>query len=140
MRQLSPNALGFAGLVPFVVLTALTLVGPDGWRDWVSLGLIAYGAVILSFLGGITWGLAVTRNKTRDPLYLASMGPFFAAWVALLLPPFFGLLLLMVAFLGSLVNDYLLKKAGLSPGWFFTLRLTLTAIVVACLAVAAFGI
>lgn len=140
MRQVSPKLLGFGGLLPFLVLTALTLVGPDGWRDWVSLGLIAYGAVILSFLGGITWGLAVTRSQARDPLYLASMGPFAAAWIALLLPPSFGLLLLMVAFLGSLANDFMLKRAGLSPGWFFSLRVTLTAIVVACLAVAAFGI
>lgn len=139
-RQISPRTLGFGGLVPFVVLAALTLIGPEGWKDMVSLGLIAYGAVILSFLGGITWGLAVTRQQTRDPLYLASMAPFFAAWIALLLPPFGGLLLLMVAFLGALANDFMLKRAGLSPGWFFSLRVTLTAVVVACLAVAAFGI
>lgn len=139
-RRISPQWLGFGGLIPFIVLAALTLVGPEGWKDWVSGGLIAYGAVILSFLGGITWGLAVTRERKPDPLYLASMAPFFAAWVALLLPRFPGLLLLMAAFLGSLINDFLLKKAGLSPGWFFSLRVTLTAIVVACLAVAAFGI
>jgi len=132
--------LGFGGLIPFVVLSALTLVGPDSWRDWVSTGLIAYGAVILSFLGGITWGLAVTRQQLRDPLYLASMAPFFAAWAALLLPRLIGLVVLMVAFLGALVNDFLLKRAGLSPGWFFTMRLVLTAVVVACLAVAAFGL
>ncbi len=139
-KHISPRTLGFGGLAPFVVLAALTLIGPEGWKDRVSLALIAYGAVILSFLGGITWGLAVTRQKTRDPLYLASMAPFFAAWIALLLPPFAGLLLLMVAFLGALGNDFLLKRAGLSPGWFFSMRLTLTAVVVACLAVAAFGI
>ena len=140
LRRVSPQVLGFGGLVPFVVLAALTLIGPEGWKDWVSSGLIAYGAVILSFLGGITWGLAVTRQRTRDPLYLASMAPFFAAWIALLMPRLPGLILLMVAFLGSLVNDFMLKKAGLSPGWFFSLRVTLTAVVVACLAVAAFGI
>jgi hypothetical protein len=139
-QRISPRTLGFGGLVPFVVLAALTLIGPEGWTDRVSLALIAYGAVILSFLGGITWGLAVTRQKTRDPLYLASMAPFFAAWIALLLPPFAGLLLLMVAFLGALGNDFLLKRAGLAPGWFFSMRLTLTAVVVACLAIAAFGI
>jgi hypothetical protein len=138
--RISPQWLGFGGLIPFIVLAALTLIGPEGWKDWVSGGLIAYGAVILSFLGGITWGLAVTRERKPDPLYLASMAPFFAAWIALLLPRFPGLLLLMAAFLGSLANDFLLKKAGLSPGWFFSLRVTLTAIVVACLAVAAFGI
>ena len=139
-RRISPQTLGFGGLIPFVVLAALTLIGPAGWKDMVSLALIAYGAVILSFLGGITWGLAVTRQQSRDPLYLASMAPFFASWIALLLPPFAGLLLLMVAFLGALANDFMLKRAGLSPGWFFSLRVTLTAVVVASLAVAAFGI
>ena len=59
------------------------------------------------------------------------------AWIALLLPPFAGPLLLMVAFLGALGNDFLLKRAGLAPGWFFSMRLTLTAVVVACLAIAA---
>lgn len=140
LRQVSPQALGFGGLIPFVVLAALTLIGPEGWKDWVSRGLIAYAAVILSFLGGITWGLAVTRQKTHDPLYLASMAPFFAGWIALLLPVFPGLLLLMASFLGALFNDFLLKKAGLAPSWFFSLRMTLTAVVVASLAVAAFGI
>lgn len=140
MRQLTPNVLGLAGLIPFVALAALTLIGPETWRDWVSTALIAYGAVILSFLGGITWGLAITRRQSNDPLYLASMAPFFAAWVALLLPRSLGLVLLMVAFLGALVNDYLIKRDGLAPEWFFTLRLTLTAIVVASLAVAAFGL
>lgn len=140
MRQVSPQALGFGGLAPFVILAALTLVGPMGWKSWVSQGLVAYGAVILSFLGGITWGLAVTRERVRDPLYLASMAPFFAGWIALLVPVFVGLLLLMVAFLGALANDFMLKRAGLTPGWFFSLRLTLTAVVVACLAVAAFGV
>ncbi len=139
-RRASPRLLGLAGLVPFVVLAALTLIGPDGWRDWVSTGLIAYGAVILSFLGGITWGLAVTRNQSSDPLYLASMAPFVAAWAALLLPRFIGLILLMVAFIGALVNDFLLKRAGLSPGWFFSLRVTLTVVVVLCLFFAAFGL
>lgn len=140
MRQVSPQALGFGGLAPFVILAALTLVGPAGWKSWVSEGLVAYGAVILSFLGGITWGLAVTRERARDPLYLASMAPFFAGWIALLVPVFAGLLLLMVAFLGALANDFLLRRAGLAPGWFFSLRLTLTAVVVACLAIAAFGV
>ena len=66
--RLSPRMLGFGGLIPFVVLAALTLIGPEGWKDWVSRGLIAYGAVILSFLGGITWGVAVTREQRQEPL------------------------------------------------------------------------
>lgn len=140
MKQATPRILGFAGLLPFAVLSLLTLIGPETWRDWVSVALIAYGAVILSFLGGTTWGLAVHENETRSPIYLLSMAPFFAAWVALLLPPFFGLMLLTAAFLGALFNDYLLKRSGLSPGWFLSLRVLLTLVVVFFLGLAAFGV
>ena len=140
MKQVSARVLGFGGLIPFIVFAGLSLVGPEAWQGWVSRALIAYGAVILSFLGGITWGLAVTRQRVRDPLYLASMAPFFAGWIALLMPVFPGLMFLMAAFLGALFNDYLLKKAGLAPDWFFSMRMVLTAVVVASLAVAAFGL
>ena len=139
MKQTTPTLLGLGGLIPFVLLTGLSLLGPAPWREFVMTALLAYGAVILSFLGGITWGLAVDEKLTRRPIYLASMVPFFAAWLALLLQPLAGLILLACAFLAALANDFMLKRAGLSPQWFMTLRLSLTVIVVTCLVLAAFG-
>jgi Protein of unknown function (DUF3429) len=49
----SPAALlGLAGLLPFAATALLSLPpGPAG--DWAGFALLAYGAVILSFLGGI---------------------------------------------------------------------------------------
>jgi hypothetical protein len=45
--------LGYAGLIPFVFLTlCLWLVGPE-LHPYVALAMQGYGAVIVSFLGGI---------------------------------------------------------------------------------------
>ena len=41
----------FAADLPFFAFAGLSLVGPEAWQGWVSRALIAYGAVILSFLG-----------------------------------------------------------------------------------------
>ena len=49
--------------------------------------LIAYAAVILSFMGAIHWGAAMssTGNK-RKQYFLVSVSPALVAWVALMTP------------------------------------------------------
>jgi NAD(P)-dependent dehydrogenase (short-subunit alcohol dehydrogenase family) len=63
-------------------------------KGWSAAVLLAYGASILSFLGGIQWGLAVARPGGAGlAVRLAlSVVPSLAAWLALLLPVRPGLL------------------------------------------------
>ncbi len=54
--------LGFAGLLPQVAAMALVFVGgPLGAIGTVMA--FAYGALILSFLGGIWWAIAMRRTE-----------------------------------------------------------------------------
>lgn len=54
-RRPGMNGLGVAGLVPFVVtLPAAYLASPPGQALAIQ-AFLAYGAVILSFLGGVHW-------------------------------------------------------------------------------------
>ena len=58
--------LGYAGLIPFVFLAlCLWLVGPE-LHPYVALSMQGYGAVIVSFLGGIHWGVGF-RNALITP-------------------------------------------------------------------------
>src|SRR5208282_1141210 len=50
--------LGLAGLIPFIGC-GLLATGDDATRDQGFTALIAYGAVILSFVGAVHWGLAL---------------------------------------------------------------------------------
>lgn len=76
-------ALGLAGLIPFVALAGLQWLSPPGWRMLAGLALLAYGAVIVSFLGGIHWGLALREPSARQLLWAVT--PSLLAWLAVLL-------------------------------------------------------
>jgi Protein of unknown function (DUF3429) len=80
------QALGYAGLIPFVALALATclLEPPDRARSLSAL--LAYSATILSFLGAIHWGLAM-REATGAPqrMLIWGVAPSLLAWVALLL-------------------------------------------------------
>ena len=54
-----PSILGWAGLVPFGLATLGTHSGLEALVRYGFLGGTAYGAVILSFLGAVHWGLAM---------------------------------------------------------------------------------
>jgi hypothetical protein len=94
----------------------------------------AYGALIASFIGGAWWGLAANRAEgaalTR---WLAlSVLPMLMAWVALLLPPQAGLLLLAIIFALLPLSDRAAQAASMAPAWWWRLRLPLS-LSMACL-------
>ena len=121
-------ALGLAGALPFIALVGAILAGPD-WRTVSSVAvipaLIAYGAVILSFLGGINWGIALGQPDHAGTPFLLSVIPSLLAWAALLLPPMLALVLLSACFVGQFLLDHYLPMAR----WFRLLRATLTVVV-----------
>ena len=118
--------LGFSGLMPFAAFALAGLLPLAPFHAEAPAVLLAYGAVILSFLGGIHWGLAIAE---ADPARLFarlsfSVLPSLLAWVGLLLPKPAGLLLLAAGFALMLVTDLRLAAA---PGWYRHLRLPLSA-------------
>ena len=61
------SRLGYLGLIPFVSLAAAAVFAPTSLRGLASDALLAYGATILSFLGGIYWGWRSHRPPLRQP-------------------------------------------------------------------------
>lgn len=89
-------ALGLAGLIPFVAGAAWLLLAPG--EPLAPRALAAYGAVIVSFLGGIHWGLVMARPGAAATAPLVwGVVPSLIAWPALLLPPAWSLALLAAA-------------------------------------------
>lgn len=113
----SPTArwLGLAGLLPFVVgAMALWAVGAEH-RAPLALALHAYAAVIVSFLGGIHWGIAARHGGSADALLWWGVTPSLVAWIALLLPQAWGLPMLVIALLACyLVDARTYPRAGMA--------------------------
>jgi hypothetical protein len=130
--------LGGLGAVPFLGLAAAAHFVDDAHRMSVIQALLAYGAVILSFLGGVHWGLAVGSNINSDNRqFLArlvlSVLPSLAGWTALLATETTGLLILATAIAAMLWVDLRATQAGHAPPWYPNLRIPLTCVVVAAL-------
>jgi len=100
---------GLLGIIPFWSLPATTLLAPA----WVGISVAVeavYAALILSFLGGARWGLAV-RGPSPNPMVVGlAMTPTLAGLVILTLTH-------------SLVRPQLLAlAAGLTLCWVWDVR------------------
>jgi uncharacterized membrane protein YhdT len=142
-----PLILTVASIVPFVVLSVMVSMRlfPD-YRT-VTEVLLTYAAVIISFLGGIHWGLGVaqsTRNRRIANLLIAeSVLPALIAWGVLLSfhqQIHIKLLVMTLLYVFVWAIDSLLYNNDMVPQWFFTLRCIVTPIVVVSLYVAYFGL
>lgn len=128
--------LGWAGAAPFAFFAiAQWLPPPFLSAPSAFSGGLAYGAVILSFLGGVRWGnaLGIGGGRHRSIALALSVLPALAGWTALALPPLLGVGLLIAGFLLQGQWDVMAADQGRLPGWFGKLRMLLTAAAVVSL-------
>ena len=136
--------LGLAGLIPFL-WSAATHLSPAlaAWAGQVLppmfLGAyvgLTYGTVILSFMSGVLWGFA-TRAGRDQAMIAYGLSVIPALWV-------FGMvtdasvnssIYLVAGFAGLFGLDVTFYGWGLAPAWWLRLRLPLTVVTLACLAV-----
>jgi len=130
-------ALGYAGLAPFVAGAAEMWLLPGVMTDFIEAALLAYAAVILTFMGAIHWGLAMRSHRDIVNLQLGlSVIPAMLGWVALMLPAVAAYPILILSFLVLYLFDSQAVKLNLAPDWYPKLRLPLTTGAVLSLAAA----
>ena len=140
-------ALGLGGLIPFLAGAAAILFFPaEVPVPRLLSAFIDYGAVILSFLGAVHWGLALggdphgvtLRPELRRARLTLGVLPALVGWVALMIPlvasPLLALLVLLAGFLATAFVEARAGRIGLMPVGYMTLRWLLTAVVAVCIA------
>ncbi|GAA97729.1 uncharacterized protein L969DRAFT_55314 [Mixia osmundae IAM 14324] len=147
---------GAAGLIPYVA-TSLTTVylarvagqaqaaemlgrGQSPMNEETALALlhhvehiqVSYGAIILSFLGALHWGMEFSAFNGRkgNTRYVIGIVPVAVAWSTLLVPTHqIALAIQWAAFVGVWWADWRTSTWGWTPKWYATYRFGLTAIV-----------
>ena len=130
------HQLGFAGLIPFLLLTLACWLANSEWIEVFLNAQQVYAIVTLSFLGGIHWGATMvcadlSAAQTRRALTW-SVAPVVIACAATACGGF-RFAVLMAGFIGSYQVDKRLFTWYKSPSWFMRLRFILTCVVVAAL-------
>ena len=135
--------LGGLGIIPFAGLSLATPFANDVLKGQLSFALMAYSAIILSFLGGIHWGLAIASVPQTDKTLWRRIGlsilPSLVAWAALLAPLSIGFLVLAAAFVAMLLVDIRASRMHEAPAWYPKLRWPLSCGVVAALLLETFS-
>ena len=140
--------LGIGGLIPFAAcgFFAVATVEPIA-TTWL-LALVFYGAVILSFLGGVQWGLALSDARTDlapgsdraglDRLrfglgVVPSLIGWGAAFATMAMGPEVALAILIGGFAATLITETRLHRRALLPSGYLWLRWGLSLAVIAVL-------
>lgn len=125
--------LGGTGAIPFVALSFATLLASGDLQISLANALVLYGAIILSFLGGVHWGLAMAEGNgspspSVSPGWLAlSVTPSLLGWGAVLLPNLVAsALVLSGGFVAMLIIDVRAADQLQVPAWYPKLRRPLT--------------
>jgi len=121
------EAAGYAGVLPFALaLLGLVLLPTRPERELAQRALLAYGAVILAFVGGVHFGLMLLGRLSGSALRVAgSILPSVTGATAVVLGGSHGLGLLVAGFglfwlyehrscAGELPADYLGLRRNLS--------------------------
>jgi len=133
-NELTAKTLGYAGLIPFLIFSIGSWTTLPYIADSTQI-LISYAAIILSFMGAIHWGATISNAARQHSKNLVvSVMPAIAAWLALLSPEIFALIILLVGFILLICYDLAVAKSQALPNWYISMRIRLTFIVTLCLA------
>lgn len=119
--------LGFGGLVPFAGCAVLMFLGSPGISIIALFANAVYGAVILSFVGAVHWGMTMLGGRSSY-WYVWSIAPAILGWLAIVLLDIrISLLALAIAFALAWSVDRQASLRGLIPTWYMQMRHILTA-------------
>ncbi|KAI0834004.1 hypothetical protein F5Y06DRAFT_279988, partial [Hypoxylon sp. FL0890] len=162
-----PYLLGLAGTLPYLATSLTTvylswdlntewpsasnfvnniLISHDTARQLLSVIepiQLGYGAIIISFLGAVHWGLEYAEKapnpaRTRFRYGLGVLAPM-VAWPTLLMPMDFALTTQFGAFVLLYFADSRATVRAWAPSWYGVYRFVLTAIVGAAIFISLIG-
>jgi uncharacterized protein DUF3429 len=137
--------LAYSGLVPFFALFIVVWLTPGlidiGPGTQIIYWGMMYGAILLSFMGGIHWGIALMQTRENRDLtsilerFSGSLLPAIIGWIAIIpsyllgpviIPSFWRFALMLFAFIYLLIADQRSVRNGLLPKWYGRLREKIT--------------
>jgi hypothetical protein len=136
-KQLAITLLVLLAL-PFVVFSFLLVAGSEVSALPIPpvMALHGYGVLVVSFFAGIQWGVHFCK-RTDDSVYLLSFATAMLAWLSLLRPgTVIGLLVILVTFVLSWIEECRLSRQRVTTAWFCQVRCISTALIILSLGLA----
>ena len=132
-KETLAKILTYLGSIPFIFLTYVAIYG----NNYIALNtantvLMAYCAIILSFISGMHFSYAILQDKISIKLLLFSNIIALASWFSLLVSFKIALVIMLICYFFNLIIDLISYRNLIIEKWFFHLRLRISGIVMAC--------
>jgi hypothetical protein len=129
--------IALLALAPFPISAALYAYGPAQFAQGALTALLSWSALVLSFLGGVRWGLESARAAPRWTRLSASVVSSIAAWALLMGRDHLIAAWLIGGFMGAFILQWLFDHTAPDvPARYPRLSTVLTAGACVSLAVA----
>ena len=121
--------LGYLGLIPFI-LSLIMAVYFEQFKETSEQAFIVYSIVIISFMSGIHWGIAINSDDKRRTKFIVSTIPPVLVWFAFLcFPSYFLVITLGFVHLAGLRVDRMIFEHLDMQSSYLRMRIRLAAIV-----------
>ncbi len=131
------RTIGLLGLLPFTAGALAVCFAPE-LRAAAASALIVYGAIALSFLGGVRWGFAVIEGGEGSwSAYGLGAVPSILAWVGAVTGGPEALFILALALVFWFFAEPATPPSLPLPSWYGRVRGMITAVATLSLAAAA---
>ena len=130
MNNSSRMMLGYLGFIPFGILTILPWILGEAFTKQAYFLLTVYGAIIMSFLAGMSWGWNISSKKNLTLGILFSLISFFSIIIG-----YFFLQVALILFAITFPLFYIFEKHAnefMSDETYLKLRRNLTSAVSGC--------
>ena len=127
-KALLSQCLTYAGVLPFLGAAIIPAVKPNFLGLNYDNIILTYGAVIVSFVAGVHWGIYLFKDPPLN-LFIHSNIAALLAWSAVLVAHPGSAFILLLCFLYLIVIDRQLWKAGVIEKWYLRTRLIATTLV-----------
>ena len=130
MNNNSRMMLGYLGFIPFGILTILPWILGEAFMKQAYFLLTVYGAIIMSFLAGMSWGWNISSKKNLTLGILFSLISFFSIIIG-----YFFLQVALIIFAITFPLFYIFEKHAnefMSDETYLKLRRNLTSAVSGC--------
>ena len=130
MNNNSRMMLGYLGFIPFGILTILPWILGEAFTKQAYFLLTVYGAIIMSFLAGMSWGWNISSKKNLTLGILFSLISFFSIIIG-----YFFLQVALIIFAITFPLFYIFEKHAnefMSDETYLKLRRNLTSAVSGC--------
>ena len=128
--------LGYLGFIPFALFTILPWILGENWLRPSLISLVIYGAIILSFLGGIIWQSSKKQSDLVSGILFSLLGfvSIFLFTVNVMIP----LIILALSFPLCYLQEKRTSESFFDEDYAI-LRLNLTTGVTACFVLSIFS-